>query len=57
MKTGNPAFDEGPECPRCAELRGVAVIMNTVRRGVVATAYECRSCDYTIPLVQNVEQS
>jgi hypothetical protein len=50
MKTGNPAFDEGPECPRCAELRGRAIIMNTIRKGAVATAYECRSCDYTIPL-------
>jgi hypothetical protein len=41
-----------PQCPRCAELRGRAVKMNTVKvgRASIATAYECPSCDYVIPL-------
>lgn len=51
MKTGNPAFDEGPECPQCWQLRGKSVIMNTIRVGRIATKYECRSCAYEIPLV------
>jgi hypothetical protein len=41
---------EAPECPRCVELRGRAVKMHTVRCIAVALAYECPSCDYTIPL-------
>jgi hypothetical protein len=40
------------QCPRCAELRGRSVKMNTVKIGrtPIATAYECPSCDYVIPL-------
>jgi hypothetical protein len=26
--------------------------MNTVRKGRVATAYECPSCDYVVPLLK-----
>ena len=39
-------------CPRCSELRGKAVMMNTVRKGEIAQAYECPSCDYVVPLVK-----
>ena len=45
-----PAFNDDIDCPRCAELRGRAVKMLTVRIGDVKTAYECPSCDYVIPL-------
>lgn len=41
---------QAPECPRCAELRGRSVKMSTVKKGNTATAYECPSCDYVIPL-------
>lgn len=43
-----------PECPRCAELRGRSVRMQTIAKGppsrTIKTAYECPSCDYVIPL-------
>lgn len=47
----HPAFNDDIDCPRCAELRGRAVKMLTVRIGDIKTAYECPSCDYVIPLV------
>lgn len=47
-------MSDAPDCPRCAELRGRAVRMSEIRKGpadrTVILAYECRSCDYTIPL-------
>lgn len=54
MKTGNPepTLNDDIDCPRCAVLRGKSVKMGTIKIGRIKTAYECRSCDYVIPLVQ-----
>ena len=50
-----------PACPRCEELRGRTVVMHTIKAGSpdrgIKTAYECPSCDYSIPLVPFPEWS
>jgi hypothetical protein len=60
IEAGRAMTGDPPKCPRCAELRGRSVKMQTIAKGPPeqskATAYECPSCDYVTVLQPMAQQ-